>query len=149
MELKLEKNIKGNKMRFYKHDRNKKKLRENAFPFLHGRKPSDGKGQSTQCLLISEKNLLPDLYIHLCNLRRTVNSGKTAWGYTGKVAALKSIGLDGAHQQLLKDMADLFLRRISDDLEKAEVIPNFEKGKEDDLALGWSVSLQSFTIAEH
>jgi len=64
------------------------------------------------------------------------------------VAALKSIGLDGAHQQLLKDMADLFLRRISDDLEKAEVIPNFEKGKEDDLALGWSVSLQSFTIAE-
>lgn len=46
-------------------------------------------------------------------------------------------------------MADLFLRRISDDLENAEVIPNFEKGKEDDLALGWSVSLQSFTIAEH
>lgn len=46
------------------------------------------------------------------------------------MVVLKSIGLDDAHHQLLKDIAGLFLRRISDDLEKAEVIPNFKKGKE-------------------
>lgn len=67
------------------------------------------------------------------------------------MAVLKSIGLDEAHQQLLKDIADLFLRRISDDLEKAEVTPNFKKGKEDDLEssrLGSPTSIL-YKIAEH
>lgn len=61
LELKLERNIKANKMWFYRHDRSEKKLRENLHPFLNGRKSGDGqyrKGWSTQCLFVSGKTCL-------------------------------------------------------------------------------------------
>lgn len=43
LDLKLDRNIKTNKMWFYKHVRSEKKLRERVSPFLNGRKPSEGK----------------------------------------------------------------------------------------------------------
>lgn len=67
LDLKLERNIKANKMRFYEHVRSEKKLRENGRPFLNGRKPSDGRyGKGCSMTFCLRENLLPDVYTHQC-----------------------------------------------------------------------------------
>lgn len=94
------------------------------------------------------ENLLPDLVYVDTSMQSEKNSQQweNSLGLHREGGCIEIHRAGWAHQQLLKDMADLFLRTISHDLEKAEVISNFEKGKEDDLESSRLVSpLQSFT----
>ncbi|KAK4807097.1 hypothetical protein QYF61_018438 [Mycteria americana] len=131
MELNLARDVKGNKKGFYKYIGDKRKARENVGPLLNEAgdlvtqdmekaEETWGKVWSKEDVPLVEEDQVRE--------------------YLSKLDIHKSMGPDGMHPQVLRELADVvilfhqlcLLRQVPEDWRKVNVAPIFMKGKKED-----------------
>ncbi|CAM4666744.1 unnamed protein product [Caretta caretta] len=166
LELQLARDVKSNKKGFFRYVSNKKKVKESVGPLLN-----EGGNLVTED--VEKANVLNAFFASVFTNKvssQTIALGSTAWGggdqpsvqkevvrdYLEKLDVHKSMGPDALHPRVLKELADVIAEplaiifenswrsgEVPDDWKKANVVPIFKKGKEDDPGNYRPVSLTS------
>ncbi|CAM4590592.1 unnamed protein product, partial [Lepidochelys olivacea] len=166
LELQLARDVKSNKKGFFRYVSNKKKVKESVGPFLN-----EGGNLVTED--VEKANVLNAFFASVFMNKvssQTTALGSTAWGggdqasvekevvrnYLEKLDEHKSMGPDALHPRVLKELADVIAEplaiifenswrsgEVPDDWKKANVVPIFKKGKEEDPGNYRPVSLTS------
>ncbi|CAM5131267.1 unnamed protein product [Natator depressus] len=166
LELQLARDVKSNKKGFFRYVSNKKKVKESVGPFL-----DEGGNLVTED--VEKANVLNAFFASVFTNKvssQTTALGSTAWGggdqpsvekevvrdYLEKLDEHKSMGPDALHPRVLKELADVIAEplaiifenswrsgEVPDDWKKANVVPIFKKGKEEDPGNYRLVSLTS------
>ncbi|CAM5091337.1 unnamed protein product, partial [Natator depressus] len=166
LELQLARDIKSNKKGFFRYVSNKKKVKESVGPLLN-----EGGNLVTED--VEKANVLSAFFAPVFTNKvssQTTALGSTAWGgsdqpsvekevvrdYLEKLDEHKSMGPDALHPRVLKELADAIAEplaiifenswqsgEVPDDWKKANVVPIFKKGKEEDPGNHRPVSLTS------
>ncbi|GAB0180066.1 mitochondrial enolase superfamily member 1 [Grus japonensis] len=143
LELNLARDVKDNKKGFFKYISSKRKARENVGPLLNEASP-----QESQTLEVGEKVWRKE-DLPLVKEDRVRE-------YLGKLNIHKSMGSDGMHPRVLRELADVIAMPLSiiferswrigevpEDWRKVIVTPVFKKGKKEDAGNYRPVSLSS------
>ncbi|CAM5091720.1 unnamed protein product [Eretmochelys imbricata] len=166
LELQLAKDVKSNKKGFFRYFSKKKKVKESVGPLLN-----EGGNLVTED--VEKANVLNAFFASVFTNKvssQTAALGSTAWGgddqpsvkkevvwdYLEKLDEHKSMGPDALHPRVLKELADVIAEplaiifenswrsgEVPDDWKKANVVPIFKKGKEEDLGNYRQVSITS------
>ncbi|CAM5102982.1 unnamed protein product [Eretmochelys imbricata] len=163
LELQLARGVKSNKKGFFRYVSNKKKVKESVGPLLN-----EGGNLVTED--VEKANVLNAFFASVFTNKvssQTAALGSTAWGggdqpsvekevvrnYLEKLDEHKSMGPDALHPRVLKQLvaeplAIIFENswrsgEVPDDWKKANVVPIFKKGKEEDPGNYRPVSLTS------
>ncbi|CAM4575936.1 unnamed protein product [Lepidochelys kempii] len=166
LELQLARDVKSNKKGFFRYVSKKKKVKESMGPLLN-----EGGNLVTEDM--EKANVLNAFFASVFTNKvssQTAALGSTAWGggdrpsvekevvrdYLEKLDEHKSMGPDGLHPRVLKELADVIAAplaiisenswpsgEVPDDWKKANVVPIFKKGKEEDPGNYRPVSLTS------
>ncbi|CAM4614120.1 unnamed protein product [Lepidochelys olivacea] len=166
LELQLARDVKSNKKGFFRYVGNKKKAKESVGPLLN-----EGGNLVTED--VENANVLNAFFASVFTNKvssQTTALGSTAWGgggqpsvkkemvqdYLEKLDMHKSMGPDALHPRVLKELADVIAEplaiifenswrsgEVPEDWKKANVVPNFKKGKKEDPGNYRPVSLTS------
>ncbi|CAM5157258.1 unnamed protein product [Natator depressus] len=166
LELQLARDVKSNKKGFFRYVSNKKKVKESVGPLLN-----EGGNLVTED--VEKANVLNAFFASVFTNQvssQTAALGSTAWGgggqpsvekevvwdYLEKLDEHKSMRPDVLHQRVLKELVDVIAEPLAiifenswrsgevlDDWKKANVVPIFKKGKEEDPGNYRPVSLTS------
>ncbi|CAM4571676.1 unnamed protein product [Caretta caretta] len=166
LELQLARDIKSNKKGFFRYVGNKKKVKESVGPLLN-------EGGNIVTEDVEKANVLNAFFASVFTNKVSSQStalSSTAWGggdqpsvekevvrdYLEKLDMHKSMGLDALHLRVLKELADVIAEPLSiifenswqsgevlDNWKKANVVPIFKKGKNEDPGNYRPVSLTS------
>ncbi|CAM5107726.1 unnamed protein product [Natator depressus] len=166
LELQLARDVKSNKKGFFRYVGNKKKAKESVGPLLN-----EGGNLVTEDA--EKANVLNAFFASVFTNKdssQTAALGITTWGVDGqpsvekevvrdyleKLDVHKSMGPDELHSRVLKELADVIAEplaiifenswrtgEVPDDWKKANVVPIFKKGKEEDPGNYRPVSLTS------
>ncbi|CAM4715659.1 unnamed protein product, partial [Lepidochelys kempii] len=165
LELQLARDVKSNKKGFFRYVSNKKKVKESVGPLLN-----EGSNLVTED--VEKANVLNAFFASVFTNKvssQTTALGSTAWGggdqpsvekevvrdYLEKLDVHKSMGPDALHPKVLKELADVITEPLAIifenswrsgkvlDWKKANVVPIFKKGKEEDPGNYRPVSLTS------
>ncbi|CAM5145932.1 unnamed protein product [Eretmochelys imbricata] len=166
LELQLARDVMSNKKGFFRYVGNKKKVEESVGPLLN-----EGGNLVTED--VEKANVLSAFFASAFTNKvssQTTALGSTAWGggdqpsvekeviwdYLEKLDEYKSMGPDTLHPRVLKELADVIAEplaiifenswrsgEVPDDWKKANVVPIFKKGKEEDPGNYRPVSLTS------
>ncbi|CAM5085999.1 unnamed protein product [Natator depressus] len=166
LELQLARDVKSNKKGFFRYVGNKKKAKESVGPLLN-----EGGNLVTED--VEKANVLNAFFASVFTNKvssQTAALGITEWGrdgqpsveievvrdYLEKLDVHKSMGPDELHPRVLKELAAVIAEplaiifenswrtgEVPDDWKKANVVPIFKKGKEDDPGNYRPVSLTS------
>ncbi|CAM4534474.1 unnamed protein product [Lepidochelys kempii] len=166
LELQLDRDVKSNKKGFFRYVGNKKKAKESVGPLLN-----EGGNLVTED--VEKANVLNAFFASVFTNKvssQTAALGITKWGrdgqpsveievvrdYLEKLDVHKSMGPDELHPRVLKELAAVIAEplaiifenswrtgEVPDDWKKANVVPIFKKGKEEDPGNYRPVSLTS------
>ncbi|CAM5103935.1 unnamed protein product [Natator depressus] len=166
LELQLARDVKSNKKGFFRYVGNKKKAKESVGPLLN-----EGGNLVTED--VQKANVLNAFFASVFTNKvssQTAALGITTWGVDGqpsvekevvrdyleKLDVHKSMGPDELHPRVLKELAAVIAEplaiifenswrtgEVPDDWKKANVVPIFKKGKEEDPGNYRPVSLTS------
>ncbi|CAM5174769.1 unnamed protein product [Natator depressus] len=166
LELQLARDVKSNKKGFFRHVSNKKKVKESVGPLLN-----EGGNLVTED--VEKANVLNAFFASVFTNKvssQIAALGSTAWGggdqpsvkkevvwdYLEKLDKHTSMGLDALHPRVLKELVYVIAEplaiifenswrswEVPDNWKKANVVPIFKKGKEEDLGNYRPVSLTS------
>ncbi|CAM5144011.1 unnamed protein product [Natator depressus] len=166
LELQLARDVKSNKKGFFRYVGNKKKAKESVGPLLN-----EGGNLVTED--VEKANVLNAFFASVFTNKvssQTAALGITEWGrdgqpsveievvrdYLEKLDVHKSMGPDELHPRVLKELAAVIAEplaiifenswrtgEVPDDWKKANVVPIFKKGKEEDPGNYRPVSLTS------
>ncbi|CAM4553989.1 unnamed protein product [Caretta caretta] len=166
LELQLARDVRSNKKGFFRYVGNKKKAKESVGPLLN-----EGGNLVTED--VEKANVLNAFFASVFTNKvssQTAALGNTAWGvggqpsvekevvrdYLEKLDMHKSMGRDALHPRVLKELADVIAEPLAiifenswrsgevlDNWKKANVVPIFKKGKEEDPGNYRPVSLTS------
>ncbi|CAM4590154.1 unnamed protein product [Lepidochelys kempii] len=174
LELQLPRDVKNNKKGFFRYVGNKKKAKESVGPLWN-----EGGNLVTED--VEKANVLNAFFAFVFMNKvssQTAALGITAWGVDGqpsvekevvrdyleKLDVHKSMGPDALHPRVLKELAAVIAEplaiifenlwrtgEVPDDWKKANIVPIFKKGKEEDPGNYRPVSLTSVPgkIMEH
>ncbi|CAM5148805.1 unnamed protein product [Eretmochelys imbricata] len=166
LELQLATDVKSNKKGFFRYISNKKEVKESVRPLLN-----EGGNLVTED--VEKANVLNAFFASVFTNKvssQTTALGSTAWeggaqpsvekeviqDYLEKLDEHKSMGPDALHPRVLKELADVIAEplaiilenswrsgEVPDNWKKANVVPIFKKGKEEDPGNYRPVSLTS------
>ncbi|XP_050792312.1 myoD family inhibitor domain-containing protein isoform X1 [Gopherus flavomarginatus] len=166
LELQLTRDVKSNKKGFFKYISNKKKVKESVGPLLN-----EGGNLVTED--VEKANLPNAFFASVFTSKvssQTAALGSKAWrggdspsvekevvqDYLEKLDEHKSMGPDALHPRVLKELVDVIAKplviifenvwrsgKVPNDWKKANVVPIFIKGKEEDPGNYRPVSLSS------
>ncbi|CAM4580797.1 unnamed protein product [Caretta caretta] len=166
LELQLARDVKSNKKGFFRYVSNKKKVKESVGPLLN-------EGGNLMTEDVEKANVLNAFFASVFTNKvssQTAALGSTAWGegdqpsvekevvrdYLEKLDEHRSMGPDALHPRVLKELVDVIAEplaiifenswrsgEVPDDWKKANVVPIFKKGKEEDPGNYRPVSLTS------